>query len=238
MLNIVEIISEAEQGRTRPFLCRADDGHQYFVKRSGNAGQKALIAEWIAANLARHLDLPVPPFDIAEVSTGLLAMRPADERRDWGTDPVFASRLVENVVELRFTDIPKVPVSRQAQVLLFDAWIGNGDRILGAHGGNPNMLWSDHQQALTIIDHNLAFEDSPADVRKDHTFTAAATEWDLVFTSLWPQRLASAAAQVEAIWNQLPEVWVEGCAGLISLEQVQKRLQLFTDISDPVWNIS
>ena len=130
VLTIVDIISPAEQGQTRPFLCRADDGQTYFVKRAGIAGHKALIAEWLAGHLARQLNLPVPAFDIAEVPPSLLALLPAEERRAWGTSPAFASKKVENVVELRFTDIAKVPVGVQAQVLLFDAWIGNADRCL------------------------------------------------------------------------------------------------------------
>lgn len=238
MLTIVDIISPAEQGQTRPFLCRADDGQTYFVKRAGIAGHKALIAEWLAGHLARELSLPVPAFDIAEVPPSLLAVLPSEERRAWGNSPAFASRKVENVVELRFTDIAKVPVDMQAQVLLFDAWIGNADRCLGEKGGNPNMLWSDHDQGLTIIDHNLAFEDSPALVRQEHAFAAAASEWDLVFTGEWPQRLAAAAAQVTGVWAAMPDVWVEEAAGLISLERVQERLRLFTDVSDPAWNIA
>lgn len=101
MLTIVDIISPAEQGQTRPFLCRADDGHAYFVKRAGIAGHKELIAEWLAGHLGRQLNLPVPPFDVAEVPANLLALLPAEERRAWGTSPAFASKKVEHVVELR-----------------------------------------------------------------------------------------------------------------------------------------
>ena len=32
MLEIVEIIRPAYQGRTTPFLCKASDGEMYFVK--------------------------------------------------------------------------------------------------------------------------------------------------------------------------------------------------------------
>ncbi len=98
MLNIVEIISEAQQGITRPFLCRCDDDHEYFVKRA-NAGRKAQIAEWVAASLARKLSLPVPHFDLAEVPGQLLELRSRVERREWGSGPVFASRVVDNAVE-------------------------------------------------------------------------------------------------------------------------------------------
>ena len=235
MLTIVEIISEAAQGTTRPFLCRGDDGHEYYVKRA-NAGYKALIAEWVAGSLAQHLGLPVPHFDIAEIPPALLALRSADERRDWGSAPAFASRVIESAVEIRFTDIAKIPRRRQAEILLFDAWIGNGDRILSDRGGNPNMLWSDLEQRVSIIDHNLAFVSSPAEVRADHAFAAACTEWDVVFISEWPQRLVAAAATINDIWGRLPDLWVEEGASLITLECVRERLQLFTVASDSAWN--
>jgi HipA-like kinase len=59
MIRIVEIITRSEQGITRPFLCRGDNGLQYFVKGHG-AGRRALIAEWIAGNIGKRLGLPIP----------------------------------------------------------------------------------------------------------------------------------------------------------------------------------
>lgn len=236
MRTIVEIISESQQGVTRPFLCRCDDGHEYFAKRF-NAGRVAQIREWIAASLAQRLGLPVPPFDIAEVPPALLGLRTEAERREWGIGPVFVSRVIPEVVELRFTEIPQVPVRLRAAILLFDAWIGNDDRTLDAAGGNPNMLWSDRERQVSIIDHNLAFTASPDHVRSVHAFSAAATEWDLVFLNEWPQRLVAAAGALPHIWGQVPDVWIEDCVGLITLEQVRERLQLFTNASNPEWTI-
>jgi len=121
MLTIVEIISEAQQGQTRPFLCRGNDGHEYYVKRA-NAGYKALMAEWIAGSLGRYLNLPIPPFDYATVPSSLIRLRPEAERDSWSRGEVFASRAVPQPVELRFTDIAKIPIDLQARILLFDAW--------------------------------------------------------------------------------------------------------------------
>lgn len=235
MLTIVEIISEARQGITKPFLCRCDDGHEYFVKRA-NAGRKAQIAEWVAGSLARHLGLPVPPFDIAEVPRQLLDLRPTEERREWGDGPVFASRVVDNAVEIRFSDLRKIPLRNQAEILLFDSWIGNGDRMLSDLGGNPNMLWSDLVQQVSIIDHNLAFESLAAEVRAHHAFSTASSAWDVLFISELPQRLVAAASTIADIWGKLPDVWVEESAGRITLEGVQQRLHMSTDIHSPFWN--
>jgi hypothetical protein len=65
-VEIVEIMGRSEQGVTRPFICRGDDGHVYFVKGRG-AGMRSLICEWIAGQLGRRLGLPIAPFEIVEV---------------------------------------------------------------------------------------------------------------------------------------------------------------------------
>jgi len=187
--------------------------------------------------LAQRLGLPVPPFDVAEVPAALLGLRTPDERREWGTGPVFVSRVIPEAVELRFTEIPLVPLRLRAAILLFDAWIGNDDRTLDATGGNPNMLWSDREQQVSIIDHNLAFTVSPEQVRVVHAFSNAATEWDLVFLNEWPQRLAAAASAIPYIWGQIPDIWIEDVVDLITLEQIRQRLQLFTNASNPEWAI-
>ena len=205
------------------------------MKRT-NAGRKAQISEWVAGSLARHLGLPVPPFDIAEVPRQLLDLRPTEERREWGDGLVFASRVVDNAVEIRFSDLRKIPLRNQAEILLFDSWIGNGDRMLSDLGGNPNMLWSDLAQQVSIIDHNLAFETPAVDVRAHHVFSAASSAWDLVFFSELPQHLAAAAATVAHIWSKLPDIWVDESAGLITLEGVQERLHMSTDIHSSFWN--
>jgi hypothetical protein len=59
MLEITEIIRRAEQGRTGPFLCRASDGRQYFIKGRA-ATASGLMREWLGANLAQRFGLPVP----------------------------------------------------------------------------------------------------------------------------------------------------------------------------------
>ena len=50
---IVEIKRRAEQGRTRPFLCRGDDDKWYWVKGNG-AGKASLCREWLAGELTRE----------------------------------------------------------------------------------------------------------------------------------------------------------------------------------------
>jgi hypothetical protein len=56
---LTEIIDRSEQGVTRPFICRCDDGNIYYVK-GAYAGRPALIAEWPCGRIAREMDLTIP----------------------------------------------------------------------------------------------------------------------------------------------------------------------------------
>jgi hypothetical protein len=68
MLEIIELIRPADQGRTTPFLCRASDNQYYYIKGYA-ATISGLIKEWLGAHLAKSFDLPVPPFQIPESET-------------------------------------------------------------------------------------------------------------------------------------------------------------------------
>lgn len=73
-LTIVEIIKQAEQGMSSPFLCRADDGALYFVK--GRASGRASLwadnapSEWQWENDEQDL-----PARFAPVAAKTLAAR-------------------------------------------------------------------------------------------------------------------------------------------------------------------
>lgn len=70
-LTIVEIIKQADQGLSSPFLCRGDDGRLYFVKGKAS-GRASLWAEWLGGHLGRAFGLPIPPFCIADVPAALI----------------------------------------------------------------------------------------------------------------------------------------------------------------------
>lgn len=78
-LTIVEIIKQAEQGLSSPFLCRGEDGELYFVKGRAS-GRASLWAEWLGGHLRRAFGLPIPPFCIAEVPAALIRECPPELR--------------------------------------------------------------------------------------------------------------------------------------------------------------
>ncbi|SDG67799.1 MULTISPECIES: HipA family kinase [Rhodanobacteraceae] len=207
-LGIVEIIERSVQGRTRPFLCRAEDGDLYYVKGS-YAGTRSHLCEWMAGHLGRALGLPIPEFRCAIAPAALLNLHP--EGADIGTRPVFASKAVEHLSELSFSAIRDVPKDTRKDILVLDWWTKNGDRTLTGDGGNPNLLWDPADRRLVAIDHNLAF---------DTTFSAEAYVQthvfrddiptvfnDLAEKGVYAIRLAEALSNWEAAWNSAPEDW-------------------------------
>lgn len=119
-IEIVEIIGRSEQGITKPFICRGDDGQVYFVKGRG-AGRRSLICEWVAGQLGRRLGLPIAHFEIVQVPQELLSIAMRDDLVELGAGKAFGSRKVP-VVELTASHLDDVPGEVQRDVLAFDWW--------------------------------------------------------------------------------------------------------------------
>ena len=154
MVQIIEILGRSEQGITHPFICRGNDDNTYFVKGIG-AGRRDQVCEWIAGNLGVELGLPIAPFKIVDVPVELIEGNP--HYTDLGPGPAFGS-LKQTIMELNYAGIERVPVDLQRDVLAFDWWIRNNDRMLSESGGNPNLFWEPEKEQLVIIDHNQAFD--------------------------------------------------------------------------------
>ncbi len=155
-VEIVEVIRRSEQGKTRPFICRGNDGQTYFVKGQ-YAGRRSQVCEWIAGSLAKLVGLPIAPFTLVDVPEELLELDFGLELKDLGAGLAFGSQ-DRQVNELTFSGIEQVPDNLQQDVLVFDWWVRNDDRSLGEKGGNPNLFWEPSKEELVVIDHNLAFD--------------------------------------------------------------------------------
>ena len=197
-LTIVEIIKQADQGLSSPFLCRGDDGKLYYVKGKAS-GRASLWAEWMGGHLGRAFGLPIPPFYIADVPAALIRESPPELRR-LGHGPAFASQSVDACQWLELAVAPKVPAPIQKDVLVFDWWLHNGDRTRG----NPNLLWDAQNNAPVVIDHNQTFDRdfSESAFWENHLFAA---QRDAVFSNL-----AEQAAYSERLAAAL-SVWTEAC---------------------------
>lgn len=211
MIVIEEVIRRTEQGQTKPYVCRADDGHIYFVK-SGGLPKRELVAEWLAANLALHVGLPIPEFSLAEVPEELCDRRMGNWMNDLLPGVAFASRR-EEASDFAWSMVSHVPNAQRALIAAFDWWIRNADRTLSARGGNPNLLWRQGEGGgeVVVFDHNLAFENKfdAAQFLDSHVFAAdlvlLASDW--VARQQMRQGFETALCCLPQACANIPDAW-------------------------------
>jgi hypothetical protein len=206
VLQIDEVIGPAEQGRSIPYLCRAEDGELYYVKGQ-QTNRSSLWAEWICGHAARAMGLTIPPFCLVQIDEALLAELPREDRK-LGSLPAFASQKHRHVVWLEPAMVGQVPAEVQRDVLVFDWWVQNTDRLVK----NSNLLWDADTESLVVIDHNLALLPgfNPAEFLQHHIF---ASQWDAVVGDLvvrdrYMERLAVALVAAEEARRTAPEAWL------------------------------
>jgi hypothetical protein len=211
MIVVEEVIKRSEQGQTAPYVCRGDDGQVYFVK-NGALPKRELVAEWLAAHLARAVGLPVPAFDLAEVPASLCDRRMGSWLTDLEPGTGFASRRVE-AGDFAWSMVAQVSAPQRSLIAAFDWWVHNADRTLSALGGNPNLLWRHgaHGGEVVVIDHNLAFElaFNGEAFLDTHVFAAdlklLAADW--VAREQVRQGLVAALGVVDGACATIPEAW-------------------------------
>lgn len=207
---IEEILRRSNQGLTRPFVCRGEDGALYYVKGFG-AGRRSQICEWVSAQLATAFGLPIAEYALAEVPVELLDARVLPEINDLGSGIVFASRELPHPQELTVTTRGLVSPELAMDVLVFDWWLHNEDRHLTERGGNPNLLWDMKAGELVVIDHNQAFDRDFNDGRflESHVFSEY---WNTIFSDLaernrYQSRMADALKKLPEIRVNIPDAW-------------------------------
>lgn len=231
MIDIVEIVQPIASGMTQPFLCHLDDGQLYAVK-GRQALRQGLIAEVVAGCLGQALGLPIPPFVIARMPAALI--RHHDDRdvaHAIGDGLVFASAWQEPV-----QPVTPVILAQQNPALLcwlhvFDHWIANGDRTLTEHGGNPNLFVRLEDEALIVIDHNLAFATS-YDPVLELPLHAGRPAWERIWhrdplKAAMMAGMTNAARLLPDIFHALPEEWLDGQADF--LDTIATRLRRHDD---------
>ena len=76
-------VTPLREGGSVPALVEADDDGLYVVKLLGAGhGRKALVAELLAGEIARHLGLPVPDLVLVELDAALAKAEPDQEIQD------------------------------------------------------------------------------------------------------------------------------------------------------------
>lgn len=147
-------VTPLREGGSVPALVEADDDGLYVVKLLGAGhGRKALVAELLAGELARHLGLPVPDLVLVELDPALAKAEPDQEIREMlgrsaGTN--FGLDFLPGALAFAPKVGPVPDADLAAAVVWFDALTTNVDRT----ARNPNLIvW---HRRLHLIDHGSA----------------------------------------------------------------------------------
>ncbi|MEA3260858.1 MAG: HipA family kinase [Pseudomonadota bacterium] len=149
-VQIKEVIRPADQGFSRPYLCRSVSNDLYYVK-GRNTDPDSMYKEWGCAHLAESLNLPIPDYALVELDPALVDALPP-ELADIGAGLAFGSKAIQKAIWFEQASVCNIPAQLQRRVVAFDWWIQNLDR--GSH--NPNLLLD--EGSLVVIDHNNAFD--------------------------------------------------------------------------------
>lgn len=142
------------EGGSVPALVEADDDGLYVVKLLGAGhGRKALVAELLAGEIARHLGLPVPDLVLVELDPALAKAEPDQEihellERSAGTN--VGLDFLPGALAFSPAVGPSPEPELAAAVVWLDALTTNVDRT----PRNPNLIvW---HRRLHLIDHGSA----------------------------------------------------------------------------------
>src|SRR5262252_6667649 len=146
-------VTPLREGGSLPAIVEADDDGMYVLKfRGAGQGQKALVAELVAGEIARAAGLPVPEIAFIEVDADLARTEP---------DPEIQSLIRESAgLNLGLDYLPgsvgfnpvadRLDADLASAIVWFDAYVTNVDRT----PRNTNMLmW---HRRLCLIDHGAS----------------------------------------------------------------------------------
>ena len=209
-------VTPLREGGSLPAVIEADDDGLYVLKfRGAGQGPKALVAELVAGEIARALDLPIPELVFVELEAELARTEPDPEIQEL----IRASDGLNLALDylpgaINFDPVAEqVPAALASEIVWFDAFTSNVDRSFR----NPNLLvW--HRKPW-LIDHGAA-------LYFHHGWDGTPSHADSAFPMirehvLLPQaddipgadaRLASRLSRdtFESILAQVPEAWLGG----------------------------
>lgn len=159
----VQHLGSVPTGYSKPQLVQLNDGLTYVMKFVNNpTGMKVLVNEYVAAQIAELLSLPVPPSRVVPVSDSFIKQSPELSALHFMPGNAFASLYIENCFypsqSFLQTSINEI-VNRDmlAGIIVFDVWLSNTDRK------QKNMLVKPLDNGLYyvyMIDHGRCFANS------------------------------------------------------------------------------
>jgi hypothetical protein len=215
-VRVTRYVTPLREGGSLPAIVEADDDGMYVLKfRGAGQGVHALIAELVAGEIGRALELPVPEIVFAELDGDLARTEPDPE--------IFALIRGSAGLNLALDYLPgsvtfdpvvdKVDAELASRIVWLDAYVTNVDRS----ARNTNMLmWHrrlwliDHGAAL-YFHHTAGWESGPERSRAPfaamakHVLRHRATRLREIDTAM---AAALTPAVLASIVDAIPEAWL------------------------------
>lgn len=217
-VNVMRYVMPLREGGSLPAIVEGDDDGLYVLKfRGAGQGVKALIAELIAGEIGRFLDLKVPEIVFVELDARLARTEPDPEIQELIKASAGRNLALDYLPgSIMFDALIQQPDAELAsKIVWFDALTANVDRT----PRNANMLlW--HKE-LWLIDHGAALfyqhnwqgfagnATNPFKQIKDHILLPFAdgiekADEELI-AKLTPEVLAEIIALVPDEWFDAPD---------------------------------
>jgi hypothetical protein len=225
-------VTPLREGGSLPAIVEADDLGTYVLKfRGAGQGRKALVAELVAGEIARHLDLLVPEVVLVNLAPELGLSEPDPEIQDLLKRSTGLNLALDYLPgSLGFDPLVGPPDSNLAsRIVWFDALVTNVDRT----PRNTNLLvWHDR---LWLIDHGASLyfhhnwpardgtaletaSQRPFAAIRDHVLLPFAGSISEADEALAP-RLTPGV--LRSIVDLIPEEWLADEPGFGSVEEVR-----------------
>jgi hypothetical protein len=225
-------VTPLREGGSLPAIVEADDLGTYVLKfRGAGQGRKALVAELVAGEIARRLDLLVPEVVLTYLAPELGRSEPDPEIQDLLKRSTGLNLALDYLPgSLGFDPLVESPDSDLAShVVWFDALVTNVDRT----PRNTNLLvWHDR---LWLIDHGASLyfhhnwparDGTALEAASRRSFAAVRDHVLLPFADSISEADAALAPRLtpevlRSIVGMIPEEWLAGESGFGSVEEVR-----------------
>lgn len=231
-----------QAGITKPWLCLCDDDKKVVAKWLDTVPPKELVSEWVAGHLGKAFGLPVPGMRITSGLPELLRLLPQEDQGYPGDPdcPAFGSLFVQNAADLQFSALDSIDAKLKSDILIFDIWIRNDDRMLSDKGGNVNLLHRIDTKEIVVFDHNQAFDDNvdTATIIAKHVFSCDRMGIDLgdwVTRTEYEDRLECCYQQLDNIVAAMPPEWRQAAnEQLMRSNRLKPGQDMIDDIIRPI----
>lgn len=154
-LFVTKYVLPLREGGSLPAIVEAEDGQQYVMKFTGaGQGSKALIAELLAGEIARHLGFKIPELVFLDFDPVIGKGEPDPEIQDLlkaSAGINLGMKFLEQSTSYNpLLKFPKPTSDFASNLVWFDSFITNVDRT----SSNVNMLV--HRGNIWLIDHGAS----------------------------------------------------------------------------------